>query len=815
MKCKYSLLTMLLIGSMAVELPLLAAVSPETQKLIKEAEAVARTNDVEKSVAAYGKVLAAADADDNVKFNACLNLAKVYQSKNMAEKAAAEYAKAIAMPNITAAQKYQVLSTQADFAFRSNFPGSGFGAYNTDGIESALKYYQQAAQLTGLTNKQKIEVAQRIANCYLELMDEAKATETVAEATKLSDLNADDKYQASNNLANTLYRQGKYEAALKIYQSMWNKDLHIHKKRDTSNRIIECLGKLNRNDDALKAAADMDCPPSSLAAIYLAKGQREQAGKIYTAVVNDSKAGHRERMGALSSLALLTFDDTRDGAKVVKIVDDGLKKIHADNAGNERATREIYGEYNRQLASWMFNRNGLMYNPQYAAFINEKLSSVPNPTPADVANFNRIKFNQAIRDGKFGDAAKIAADYLAISNPDKKFKREMQICAVLLNNRDGGKKLVPAVKTLALESGVKADDAKGIADFYQEAATLALSMHFDEAARSLIAGRDAMQVKPEFRKMGIPFVQNGPKDISGFMNYLKTAKNVGKLDRKYGPNLQFLLDTDATFTGRKVTADTANATPTEFIALCDEDGVKIFFYAKSPKAKEFADGFGGIGGYEVYLASGANDPYNCFLIDLPPYKGDDKFPTQYNNANYRRTMESNNTCSITSQAVDGGAATLVAMPWHAFFNRIPQNGTEWDFEAMHWDRGGYSWGGSESVHNRSSFGRLVFENLTPANLTAIKRRVLAKAKMDYNREWSANNGYGEIWMDPELGDRTFYLEVVEPVRKELDAYAAKIKPDMSDADVNQVFDEAGARLMNIKFDLAKMRADYLAKQMTE
>ncbi|MEG1980826.1 MAG: hypothetical protein RR060_08845, partial [Victivallaceae bacterium] len=317
----------------------------------------------------------------------------------------------------------------------------------------------------------------------------------------------------------------------------------------------------------------------------------------------------------LSALALLTFDNTRDGAKVVEIVDAGLKKIHADNAGNEKATNEIYGEYNRQFASWVFNRSGLLFNPQYASFINEKLSSVPNPTPADVANFTRIKFTQAIKAEKYGDAAKIAADYLAISNPDKKFKREIQIRTVLLNNRSDAKKLIPAVKALALELGVKADDAKGIADFYQEAATLALTMHFDQAAKSLIASRDAMQIKPEFRKMGIPFVQNGPKDISGFMNYRKTAKNVGKLDRKYGPNLQFLLDTDATFTGRKVTADTAGATPTEFIALCDEDGIKIFFYAQSPKAAEFANGFGGIGGYEVYLASGANEPYSCFLID--------------------------------------------------------------------------------------------------------------------------------------------------------------------------------------------------------
>ena len=67
------------------------------------------------------------------------------------------------------------------------------------------------------------------------------------------------------------------------------------------------------------------------------------------------------------------------------------------------------------------------------------------------------------------------------------------------------------------------------------------------------------------------------------------------------------------------------------------------------------------------------------------------------------------------------------------------------------------------MHNRSSFGALVFDNLTPANRAAIQRRLLPAAAGVYRQALNSRNGYLEIWQDPELGDQTFFHEVIEPL----------------------------------------------------
>jgi len=70
-------------------------------------------------------------------------------------------------------------------------------------------------------------------------------------------------------------------------------------------------------------------------------------------------------------------------------------------------------------------------------------------------------------------------------------------------------------------------------------------------------------------------------------------------------------------------------------------------------------------------------------------------------------------------------------------------------------------------------------------------------------------------MDPELGDRKFYLEVVEPFKKKYGAYVGAIKPDMPDAEVNRIYDEAYLTLINTKYVIQKLRREYLAKRFVE
>ena len=190
----------------------------------------------------------------------------------------------------------------------------------------------------------------------------------------------------------------------------------------------------------------------------------------------------------------------------------------------------------------------------------------------------------------------------------------------------------------------------------------------------------------------------------------------------------------------------------------------------------------------------------------------DSFVTQYDNANFRRARQDDGAFTIQHQILDNGVATLIAFSWKAFFNRLPADGDAWSFEALHWEQGGYSWGGSQSVHNRSSFGSLVFANLTEANRRAIKRRLIPAAAAVYRNEIRPANGCVEIWEDPELGDRDFFSAAIKPLRETLDGYLKQVAPTMTDAEVDLLFDKAVPQWMNIKYVVADLRRAALAER---
>ena len=106
--------------------------------------------------------------------------------------------------------------------------------------------------------------------------------------------------------------------------------------------------------------------------------------------------------------------------------------------------------------------------------------------------------------------------------------------------------------------------------------------------------------------------------------------------------------------------------------------------------------------------------------------------------------------------------------------------------------------------------------MTPENRTAIKRSLLPKAKAAWNTEMSSRTGgVVEHWQDPELGDVRFDKEVIAPFRAKYGAYAAAIKANMTDEEVNRIYDEAYDVLINTKFYVQQLRVDYLDKLLTE
>jgi hypothetical protein len=183
----------------------------------------------------------------------------------------------------------------------------------------------------------------------------------------------------------------------------------------------------------------------------------------------------------------------------------------------------------------------------------------------------------------------------------------------------------------------------------------------------------------------------------------------------------------------------------------------------------------------------------------------------YRNKRFRLISKKAGTLFWDSRATDKGVALYIRIPWMTLYDKLPREGGKYQFEAIHWTNGGRSWGGSKSVHNRSSFGDLIFSNMTKKNLTAIKRRIIKKAYDHYKKQKAGNfNGVIDFWEDPELGDPEFYNACLRAMVSELDGYGKMIKPGMSDEEVELVFGKAVPKWMEIEYVVADLRRKYLS-----
>ena len=56
--------------------------------------------------------------------------------------------------------------------------------------------------------------------------------------------------------------------------------------------------------------------------------------------------------------------------------------------------------------------------------------------------------------------------------------------------------------------------------------------------------------------------------------------------------------------------------------------------------------------------------------------------------------------------------------------------------------------------------------------------------------------------------------MIEPLQTRLSSYLPRVRADMSDADVAEVFDNAAIEWMNIDYIVARLRRDYLDARRT-
>lgn len=600
--------------------------------------------------------------------------------------------------------------------------------------------------------------------------------------------------------------RAKYEAALK------DPDFTVQQKVELYARIAQCRLEATRDvDGAMKdfdaaiALAGTDEKAKEAALANKAKIVSQIDGTFFAPKPDKAQKLDPvvEKIGTLFASGGLAKVE----AELPKFLAAEQAKADADKKSYVRPYRTAWGYF----TDWRRSREsaGIMKQSGVRAFVLGLMDQAPEAQRPNAAALFEFATAGSVRDRAAKYAALVPE---AAKDPKNRVKPETVKAAdffLRMYNAKGDAGKVIA----AFASTNKVEWAENLG----KAAREFLKDGNESAARKVWAKREQIVPTPAQPVLDVPYWENGPHDIRGIVEseFYKRAPK-GYLNRRYGDNLQLLIETDSAILGREMTTDQGEKfRPTELFAFWDRYGVKILLRSFVDNMESVKAGFGGPGGYETYLATGIDDPYHCIMFDPKEGgKADDEFVTQYDNlTGYRQLSDKDGTLVFDNLYFDDGAATLITIPWKATFNATPWKRPAWYFEPIHWAHGGLSWGGSKSVHHRSSFGKLRFTGGDAKSYTAVKRTLLPVAKAKFGASCSARSGgETERWQDPELGDQEFYLAEVKPLVERIKPMMNLVKADMSDEDVVKAWDAAGEDALNIDYLVSLKRAKWLDRK---
>ena len=158
--------------------------------------------------------------------------------------------------------------------------------------------------------------------------------------------------------------------------------------------------------------------------------------------------------------------------------------------------------------------------------------------------------------------------------------------------------------------------------------------------------------------------------------------------------------------------------------------------------------------------------------------------------------------------------------WETHYNKLPENGSEYLFEAIVWTpAGGMTWGGSQGPHGVSDWGRLRFD-LDKDQLNEIRREIIFKTFRTYkNVNYGGVGGLGEdvftVWGTDVIGEPAFYEQYLKPLQEKLEKYAKMVKKDMTDAEVEEVYVNAIPLMKGLRYEVEELRRKYLEDQLMQ
>ena len=350
-------------------------------------------------------------------------------------------------------------------------------------------------------------------------------------------------------------------------------------------------------------------------------------------------------------------------------------------------------------------------------------------------------------------------------------------------------------------------------ELVRTAAHLALVLGKDELAEKLSAKFRSFYVDQPQRTLKVAFSKEPVRSVTDWRK-LYASLDRQNCDRKFGVNLEALA-TDVASRRELVqtTEKDSQDTHVEVSSVCDLKGLHIFLRVADPNARAVEAGFAGGMGLELYFAPGKYEPYICFGADPRTGVSGRGFHTKYDSATYRRVLLAKDPENFRQEVdfTDTDYVLHLFFAWDAYYHRLPVDGTKWRFECLAFGpKGGATLGGSEAVHNSSKFCDLAFE-LKKDDVTAIRRALIYRSA----KKWRRNGRLDRFdkWNDVAVGDPEFYAEVLKPIEAELDGYAKKVSLEMSDDDVNLVFEKALGRWLGIRDEIDALRKDWLQAKM--
>ena len=402
-----------------------------------------------------------------------------------------------------------------------------------------------------------------------------------------------------------------------------------------------------------------------------------------------------------------------------------------------------------------------------------------------------------------------------------KGQKERALEVVAINAAEKTIKPLEKAKFGLLAAFAKGDDVTAAAmsgEFEQKdrielvrtAAHLALVLGQNDLAEKLSAKFRSFYVDHPQRALKVAFSKEPVRSVTDWRK-LYASLDRQNCDRKFGINLEALA-TDVASRRELVQATEKDSLDThvEVSSVCDLKGLHIFLRVADPNARAVEAGFAGGMGLELYFAPGKYEPYICFGADPRTGVSGRGFHTKYDCATHSRVLLAEDPENFRQEVAftDTDYVLHLFFAWDAYYRRLPVDGTKWRFECLAFGpKGGATLGGSEAVHNSSKWCDLVFE-LKKDDVTAIRRALIYRSVKKWRRNGRLDR-FGK-WNDVAVGDPEFYAEVLKPIEAELDGYAKKVSLEMSDDDVNLVFEKALGRWLGIKHEIDALRKDWLA-----